>query len=389
MTGDREGALAGVRVLDLSRVLAGPVATQSLADLGADVLKVERPPGGDDTRSWGPPFVDADRSAYFMAANRSKASLLVDLATPAGRDLVLELARVADVVVENFKPGGAAKLGLDAERLCAANPRLVYASVRGFEADGPDAHRPGYDAVVQAAAGLMSITGEADGPPLKVGVAIADVVCGLNLTSAILAALYARERTGDGQAVEVSLEGAQAAALVNVAASVLNAGVEPERHGTAHPNLVPYQTFATADAPMVIAVGNDAQFAALCRALDRPEWADDARFATNADRVTHRDALVSAVQGVLSAAPRARWGACLDAAGVPWGPVRTVPEVFAAHPALAVASGDGLRTVRSPLHLSATPVGPPRAPPHVGEGGAARAAAWLGTTAEAIAARLP
>ena len=389
MTGDREGALAGVRVLDLSRVLAGPVATQSLADLGAEVLKIERPPGGDDTRSWGPPFVDGDRSAYFVAANRSKASLLVDLAAPAGRDLVLELARVADVVVENFKPGGAAKLGLDAATLRAENPRLVYASVRGFEADGLDAHRPGYDAVVQAAAGLMSITGEADGPPLKVGVAIADVVCGLNLTSAILAALYARERTGDGQAVEVSLEGAQAAALVNVAASVLNAGVEPERHGTAHPNLVPYQTFATADAPMVIAVGNDAQFAALCRALDRPEWADDARFATNADRVTHRDALVSAVQGILSTATRARWGARLDAAGVPWGPVRTVPEVFAAHPGLAVASGDGLRTVRSPLHLSATPVVPPRAPPHVGEGGAALAAAWLGTTAEAIAARLP
>lgn len=382
------GALEGVRVLDLSRVLAGPLATQSLADLGAEVLKVERPPAGDDTRSWGPPFIDDDRSAYFVAANRSKDSLLVDLASPTGGELVRDLADVCDVLVENFRPGGAAKFGLDAGRLRPRNARLIYASVRGFEADGPDAHRPGYDAVAQATGGLMSITGERDGPALKVGVAIADVVCGLNLTSAILAALYARERTGTGQEVAVSLEGAQAAALVNIASSVLNAGVNPPRHGTAHPNLVPYQTFDAEDAPLVIAVGNDAQFGALCRALGAEAWATDSRFSSNARRVEHREELVSAMQAILSKADRATWGARLDEAGVPWGPVRSVPEALAAHPGLAVPSGAGLRTVRSPMHLSDTPVVPPRPPPPLGRGGAERAAAWLGSSVEAVARRV-
>jgi len=428
MTSDpaSSGPLAGLRVLDLSRVLAGPLATQTLADLGADVLKIERPPpdtsaqgstldrgdsttpsdetarseasigsggrdrrpsalgskvrthpGGDDTRTWGPPFIGPELSTYFVSVNRSKASLTVDLATERGREQVLQLAEQADVLVENFRPGGATALGLGEDAVRPRCPGLIYASVRGFDGDGPDAQRPGYDAVVQAAAGLMSITGEADRDPVKVGVAMADVLAGQNLTTAILAALFARARTGRGQRVEVSLEGSQVAALVNVASAYLNAEEVPRRFGTAHPNLVPYQTFAAADGPLVVAVGNDAQFRALCAVLEAPTWAVDERFITNAERVRNRATLVGMMQEKLQTRPRAAWGAELDAAGVPWGPVRSIPEVFEANPALAVPMGDGQWTVRSPLHLSDTPVVRPRPAPRVGAGGADRARAWL------------
>lgn len=387
---DSLGPLAGVKVLDLSRVLAGPWATQALADLGADVLKIERPDGGDDTRSWGPPFTEdlqgrRSDAAYYFAANRSKRSLVVDFSSAQGVDLIRRLAARADVLVENFKVGGLAKLGLDYAALRTLNPRLVYCSITGFGQTGPYAARPGYDYLIQAMSGLMSVTGEAQGAPMKVGVAVSDLFAGLYALASILAALRHAERTGEGQHLDVALLDCQMAALANQAQSFLATGEAPRRLGNAHPSLTPYGPFETADQPVILAVGNDGQFQALCRVLGQPELAVDPRFSTNAARVAHREALEGLLRQALAARRAQDWSAALEAAGVPCGPINTIEQAFAdpqvrarglTHP---VARGDGVRLEVQgfPVRFSRTPTRTPGAPPALGEAGEAALAAWL------------
>jgi crotonobetainyl-CoA:carnitine CoA-transferase CaiB-like acyl-CoA transferase len=326
-------ALSGIRVVDASRVLAGPWATQLLADLGADVIKVERPGGGDDTRGFGPPwFQDADghrEAAYFTCANRNKRSIALDIARPDDLALLVDMASEADVFVENFKTGSLARYGLDYTSLSARNPRLVYCSITGFGHDGPYASLPGYDFIIQAMGGLMSITGETNGPPMKVGVALSDILTGLYACNGIIAALHQRHRSGRGQFVETALLDVQVAALANQAASVLATGRNPVRHGNAHPSIVPYQTFETADGVIAIAVGNDAQFVALCGALERPALAQDSRYRTNAQRVAARETLIPELQRTLKAHDTRKWLAALMDAGVPAGPVNTIEQVLA------------------------------------------------------------
>jgi crotonobetainyl-CoA:carnitine CoA-transferase CaiB-like acyl-CoA transferase len=387
------GPLAHLKVLDLSRVLAGPWAGQALGDLGADVVKVERPGVGDDTRAWGPPWVGEGTSTYFLAANRSKRSVAVDLGTEAGRDVVRALARRADVVLENWKPGTLERWGLSPADLLAANPRLVVASIRAFPEDGPDAERPGYDLLVQAMGGLMAITGQPDGPPTKVGVAVADLMTGMYALSAVLAALLHRDRAGQGQHLTVSLLDAQVAWLANQGTATLATGRAPGRLGSAHPSIVPYQAFPTADGELVIACGNDGQFAALARVLGRPGWSGDPRFATNADRVAHRDELVPAMTEVLATRPRAAWIDALDAAGVPAGPVRGLDEVLADPHVRArsvvrqpLADGTPADTLAWPVRFGATPVVPERAPPTLGAHTAEVLADWLGWDAARVEA---
>ena len=374
-------ALAGVRVLDLTRVLAGPWCTQVLADLGADVIKVERPGNGDDTRGWGPPFLqDADgndttESAYYLCANRNKRSLTVDIATGEGQAVIRRLAMESDVLVENFKVGDMARYRLDATALRATNPRLVYCSITGFGQDGPYAQRAGYDFAVQGLGGLMSITGAADGEPQKVGVAVADLFTGMYATVAILAALRHRDATGEGQVIDMALLDAQVAMLANLGSHYLVGGDVPPRQGNAHANIVPYQVFAVADGHIIVAVGNDRQFARLCELLGKSTLADDERFATNAGRVRHRDVLAPALQAAFMSRDRDTWRALLEAAGIPCGPVNDIADVFAdpqvrargmvaesTHPLAGTVS-----LVRSPMRLSATPVEPPRAPPLLGQ----------------------
>lgn len=346
-TGNNRGPLAGIRVLDLTRVLAAPYATMALGELGAEVIKVERPDSGDETRSWGPPFF-AGESAYFLSVNRNKQSIAVDLGDPKGRALVERLAvKWADVLVENFKPGTMAKFGLDAESLREKNPRLITATVRGYP---PGDDRPGYDFVIQAASGLMSINGPPDGPGYKVGVAIADITTGLFLLSGIEAALLARERSGRGQQVTVSLWDSQLAWFTNVVQSYLLTRVPPARWGNAHPQLAPYQTFRASDGELVIGVGNDRQFRALCRVVGQPQWADDPRFSTNPARVTHRDELTQLLGDRLKERPRAFWLASLDREGVPAGPVRTIPE------AIDWAREQGLSPTRTVVHPTVGPM---------------------------------
>jgi crotonobetainyl-CoA:carnitine CoA-transferase CaiB-like acyl-CoA transferase len=401
------GALRGVRVLDLSRVLAGPWCTQTLGDLGADVLKIERPagadhPGGDDTRGWGPPFLhdrsgaDTTESAYYLGANRNKRSLAVDLAAPAGQALILELAQRADVLVENFKVGDMARHGLHFEALAALNPRLVYCSITGYGQTGPYRDRAGYDYAVQGLGGLMSVTGERDdrpgGGPQKVGVAVADLFTGLYATVAILAALRHAEATGQGQQVDMALLDTQVAMLANLGANYLVSGKVPGRVGNAHQNIVPYQSFEVADGHLILAVGNDGQFARFCTVAGHPELAQDERFATNPQRVRHREALVPILAGWLRQRPRADWLAALEAAKVPCGPINRLDEVFAdpqvqarsmvetvAHP-----HHDALRLVASPIKLSATPVSTRQAPPRLGEHEQPALADWLGWDAARI-----
>jgi crotonobetainyl-CoA:carnitine CoA-transferase CaiB-like acyl-CoA transferase len=338
------GALDGVRVLDLSRVLAGPWCTQTLADLGADVIKVERPPadgqrGGDDTRGWGPPFLaddegqDTDDAAYFLGANRNKRSATIDLAQPGGQALVKRLAAQADVLVENFKVGDMARYGLDAESLRREFPRLVYCSITGFGQTGPYRERAGYDYAIQGLGGLMSVTGERDdkpgGGPQKVGVAVADLFTGLYATVAIVAALRHRDATGQGQVVDMALLDSQVAMLANLGANYLVTHQPPRRAGNAHQNIVPYQVFEVADGHLILAVGNDGQFDRFCRAAGCESLAGDERFATNAARVRHREALVALLQPVLLTRPRDAWLAALEAAKVPAGPINDLGQVFA------------------------------------------------------------
>ncbi len=384
------GALDGVRVLDLSRVLAGPWCTQTLADLGADVIKVERPagdghPGGDDTRSWGPPFLkdrqgrDTGEAAYYLGTNRNKRSVAVDLSHPEGRALIVRLAERCDVLVENFKVGDMARHGLDAATLRARCPRLVYCSITGYGQTGPYRERAGYDYAIQGQGGLMSITGERDdrpgGGPQKVGVAVTDLFTGLYATVAILAALRHRDATGQGQVIDMALLDTQVAMLANVGAGYLATKQPPRRMGNAHGNIVPYQVFEVADGHLIVAVGNDGQFQRLCTVVGCPDLAADPRFARNAGRVQHRDTLVPLLAAALRPRRRADWLAALEAAKVPCGPINGLDDVFAdpqvqsrgmtqtiAHP-----HHDALELLASPMKLSATPVQLHRAPPLLGQ----------------------
>ena len=329
--------LAGIRVLDLSRILAGPWCTQLLADYGADVTKIERPGGGDDTRRWGPPFLAAANgeavAAYFLACNRGKRSVALDFAKPEGQALLLRLADAADVLVENYLPGTLARYGLDYATLSARNQRLVYCSISGFGQSGTNAARPGYDAMIQAEAGLMSLTGVADGEPgagpQKVGIAVSDLMCGMYAATAILAALNARAATGRGTHLDLALFDCQVAWLANQGMNYLVGGAVPERHGTAHPNIAPYQMFASGDGHLMLAVGNDAQFKRLCEVAGVAALADDARFATNASRVAHRQELVERLQAAFATRTTAQWLTALAAAGVSAGPVNDLAQVFA------------------------------------------------------------
>ena len=317
------GALAGVRVLDLSRVLAGPYCSMLLGDYGADVIKVEEPSSGDGTRSWGPPWV-GDQSAYYLAANRNKRSLTVNLKAAEGVAIVRRLAAISDVVIENFKPGTAARMGLGYEALAADNGSLIYCSLTGYGQDGPYCDRPGYDFVIQAQGGLMSITGPAEGEPYKVGVAIADITTGLFATTAILAALHERQQSGRGQAIDVALLDAQVAWLANVGQNYLATGVTPARYGNAHPSIVPYETFPTRDGAIAVAIGTDEQYRKFCLKIDRPDLCEDERFRTNRARVANRTSLIPALQEIFRAQAADVWIDLLLGIGVPAGPINDV-----------------------------------------------------------------
>jgi crotonobetainyl-CoA:carnitine CoA-transferase CaiB-like acyl-CoA transferase len=377
------GALQGLRVLDLSRILAGPTATQALADFGADVIKVEKPLVGDDTRGWGPPFVmDAQgqrtkESAYYLSANRGKKSVAINLAHPSGQQVIRDLALNADILVENFKVGDLARYGLDYATLSQINPRLIYCSITGFGQTGPNAHRAGYDFLAQAEGGIMSLTGEADGRPLKVGVGIADVMCGMYALTGILAALQARHVTGKGQHVDVCLLDSQMAWLINQGVAYLTDHKVPPRRGNEHPTIVPYGSFPAADGTFVLAVGNDSQFARFVAIAGRPEMATDARFARNADRVQNRDVLIPMLDDLTRARTIAEWLHALDAAGIPAGPINDLAQAFDSPQAKAremkirlphPTAGNGhVDLIGNPIKFSATPVTYQAAPPTLGQ----------------------
>jgi len=377
--------LEGTRVLDLTRVRAGPWATQNLADFGAEVIKVERPGHGDDTRKWGPPFVkdrdgnDTTDAAYYFACNRGKKSITLDIASPRGREVARALALKSDVMVENFKVGDLARHGLDYATLSKDNPRLVYCSITGFGQEGPYRDRPGYDFMVQGLGGLMSLTGERDdlpgGGPQKVGVAVSDLFTGMYATSAIMAALLERERSGLGQYIDMALLDVQVAMLANLSSSYFVSGQVPRRMGNAHQNIVPYHVFKASDEFLIVAVGNDGQFARFCEIMGVPEWAKDERFATNPQRVGHRDLLVGMITGRLAARTAREWLALLEPSGVPCGPINDLSQVFsdpqvlyrrmkvtAPHPVAGEVS-----MVANPIKFSATPITHDRAPPLLGE----------------------
>lgn len=369
--------LAGVRVLDLSRVLAGPWCTQLLADLGAEVIKIERPGVGDDTRHWGPPWHGEGEervAAYFLSCNRGKKSAAIDFAREEGAAIVRRLAQDADVVVENFRVGGLAKFGLDAASLRQANPRLIYASITGFGQDGPYADRAGYDYIIQGMGGLMSITGLPDGvpggAPMRVGVAVVDLFTGLYTCVAILSALYAREKSGAGAHIDMALFDTQLAMLANQASNALISGKDPKRQGNTHPNIVPYQPFDAADQPIIVAVGNDRQFARLAKICGHPEWVGDARFASNEARVANRDAMVALVAEEISKKPAAEWLDRLDAAGIPAGPINRISQalgdVQAQHRGMVRAMA-GMTLVGSPIRIDGARADSDLPPPGLGE----------------------
>ncbi|HEX2803955.1 MAG TPA: CaiB/BaiF CoA-transferase family protein [Sphingomicrobium sp.] len=369
--------LAGIRVLDLSRVLAGPWCTQLLADLGADVIKVERPGAGDDTRHWGPPWHVRDGekvAAYFLSANRGKRSAAIDFATDEGAELVRRLAGNADVVVENFKAGGLRKFTLDAASLHEVNPRLVIASITGFGQDGPYADRAGYDYIIQAMGGLMSITGKPDGEPggepMRVGVAVADLFTGMYTAVAILSALYRREKSGAGAHIDMALFDTQLAMLANQASNALVSGKDPPRQGNTHPNIVPYQPFEAADQRIIVAIGNDRQFARLADLCGHPEWAGDERFATNGARVANRQQMVEAIEGCIRSRPAAEWLEKLEEAGIPAGPINSVgqalSDIQAQHRAM-VRMLAGTPVVGSPVRIDGNRADSDLPPPKLGE----------------------
>lgn len=379
------GALSHIRVLDLSRVLAGPWAAQTLGDLGAEIIKVERPEAGDDTRTWGPPYLkDAQGqptrdAAYFLCTNRNKKSIAIDLSTPEGQKLVRELVLHCDVLIENFKVGSLKQYGLDYDSLHALHPRLVYCSVTGFGQTGPYAQRAGYDFLIQGMGGLMSISGQPEGTPgagpMKVGVALTDILTGLYASTSILAALQAREVTGRGQHIDLALLDVGVACLANQSMNYLHSGVAPKRMGNAHPNTVPYQDFPTADGHMILAVGNDGQFARFCQAAERAEWAADTRFATNAARVNNRVVLIALMRELTVTRSTREWVALLESVGVPCGPINTIADVFDDPQVKARgmqiqmdhAAADHVALVASPIRMSDTPVQYRHAPPLLGQ----------------------
>ena len=389
---DKPAALPHIKVLDLSRVLAGPWCTQILADLGADVVKIERPGAGDDTRHWGPPFLkdaqgqDTAHAAYYTCANRNKRSITVDLAKAEGQALIRQLAQQSDVLVENFKVGGLAHYGLDYASLKQVNPKLIYCSVTGFGQDGPYAERAGYDLMVQAMSGMMSITGRPDdvpgGGPQRVGVALTDIFTGVYAATAILAGLEVRHRTGEGQHIDMALLDVGMAILANQAGGFLNTGKVPQRQGNSHPSLVPYQDMPTKDGAMLLAIGNDGQFARFCEVAGHPALAQDARYATNTQRVMHREELVPQLMAITRTRTTAEWIAALEHHAVPCGPINDIGQAFAdaqvrsrglaveqprSEQAVAAEGVPAIRSVASPLRLSATPPVLRRAPPALGE----------------------
>lgn len=398
------GALDGIRVLDLSRVLAGPWAGQILGDLGAEVIKVERPGGGDDTRSWGPPYLSDDQgaqtseSAYYLSTNRNKRSVTIDIATEKGQQLVRDLAAQCDVVLENYKVGGLKKYGLDYPTLSAINPRLVYCSITGFGQDGPYAKRPGYDFLIQAMGGLMSVTGRPDdepgGGPIKVGVALTDITTGLYATIAVLAALNRRQASGRGQHIDMALLDVQVATLANQTSSYLTAGVAPGRMGNAHPSVVPYQDFPTADGDIILTIGNDGQFARFAELAGHSEWARDERYATNAARVANRETLIPVMRQTTVMRTTDEWVRLLGEANVPGGPVNDLAGVFADpqvdYRGLRIEMPHTLKEkvalVANPMRLSESPVSYRRPPPLLGENTEEVLREVLGLDAQALAA---
>lgn len=398
------GALSHIRVLDLSRVLAGPWAGQILADLGADVIKVERPVCGDDTRSWGPPFLkdeagqNTTEAAYYLSANRNKQSVTIDFTRPEGQQLVRELVAKSDIVIENFKVGGLAAYGLDYASLKAVNPKLIYCSITGFGQTGPYARRAGYDFMIQGLGGLMSLTGRPDGDegagPVKVGVALTDILTGLYSTTAILAALAHRDQNGTGQHIDMALLDVQVACLANQAMNYLTTGVAPRRLGNAHPNIVPYQDFPTADGNFILTVGNDSQFRKFAEVAGQSQWATDPRFLTNKLRVANRGELIPLIRQATVFKTTAQWVNELEAAGVPCGPVNDLAQVFADPQVLARglaielphALGGRVAQVASPIRLSETPVEYRRAPPLLGEHTSEVLQALLGMSEGEVAA---
>ena len=397
-------ALGHIRVLDLSRVLAGPWCSQNLADLGADVIKIERPGSGDDTRAWGPPYArdqegrDTSEAAYYLSANRGKRSVTVDIASAEGQALVRELARDCDVVLENFKVGHLKRYGLDYESLKAIKPDLVYCSITGFGQDGPYAHRAGYDFLIQGMGGLMSVTGERDdlpgGGPQKAGVALTDLMTGMYATVAVLAALTHRDRTGQGQYIDMALLDTQVAMLANMGSNYLNSGKPPKRWGNAHANIVPYQTFACADGHIIVATGNDGQYQKFVEAGGRPELASDARFATNPLRVQNRDTLVPLLADMVRTRGRDEWIELLEAVGVPCGPINDIGEVFANEQVrsrgvaieLPHPVAGKVKLVRNPIRMSGTPATSDKAPPLLGQHTEEVLREVLGKSGEEIAA---
>ena len=377
------GPLDGIRVFDLARILAGPTCTQLLGDLGADVIKIERPGAGDDTRKWGPPYVkdkagkDTGESAYYLSSNRNKRSLAIDIAKPAGQALAKRLIAKCDIMVENFKVGDMARYGLSYADLGEANPRLIYCSITGFGQTGPYAPRAGYDMLAQGLGGIMSVTGEPDRPPMKVGVGIADIMCGMYAAAAILAALHHRDKTGEGQYIDLSLLDTQVAWLANVGLNYLTSGEVPQRLGNEHPNIVPYNVMAAADGHVILAVGNDNQFAKFCEFAGAPELAADPRFATNEKRVANRRALYALLEPVLKLKSQHDWVAGLARLGVPCSPVNTVEQVFD-DPQIksremrlsmphALAGKGTVDLIANPIRFSATPVAYREAPPFLGQ----------------------
>ncbi len=389
-------ALSDITILDLSRILAGPYCTMTLGDLGARVIKVEQPTLGDDTRRWGPPFTANGESAYFLCVNRNKESITVNLKHPQGQQILRDLAAKADVLVENFKVGALAKIGLDHASLHESNPSLIYCSITGYGQTGPLAHHPGYDTAIQAGGGIMSISGPAgpNGEPYKVGVAIVDITAGMNATIAILAALHHRTLTGQGQAIDIALYDSQLGWLANVASNYLIAGEAPQRYGNAHASIVPYQTMPTSDGWIMLAVGNDGQFTRLCNAIGQPAWATDERFATNPARVAHRDQLIPLLEAIFRTQPAAAWGAVLSQVDVPHSLIQDIPTALASPQSQARGM---VQTVEHPVtgsiplvgpvpKLGATPATIRTPPPLLGEQTASVLHGLLGLTEQEIGA---